>query len=87
MGRYGPAEIPERLEKLDGARADALESEDLELEAWEDNLRDLTRHLRETVVCLANQRGGTLVLGVRDRVRTRSQAIQGVGSYDARSLS
>ena len=42
--------------------------------------------LRENVVCLANARGGTIVLGVRDGMRNRREAIQGAGRYDLMGL-
>jgi ATP-dependent DNA helicase RecG len=38
------------------------------------------------VVCLANARGGTIILGVADRKRTRRDAIQGVGALDVGDL-
>lgn len=79
-------EIHALLRKLDGSAADELEAEDLEFKSWRDSPRDLTRLLREVAVCFANQRGGTLVLGVRDGVKTRKRAIHGVGRYDAAVL-
>lgn len=57
--------------RLDGKPADALEDEDLEFEPWESDLKTSHRLLRETVVCLANAWGGTIVMGVREGVRTR----------------
>lgn len=75
-------EIRALLKRLDGEPADALEDESLEFKPWEGDLKTLHRLLRETVVCLANARGGTVVLGIRDKVRTRREAIQGVGRYD-----
>jgi ATP-dependent DNA helicase RecG len=76
------SEIRTLLKRLDGLPADALEEEDIEFKAWEENPRELHRMLRENVVCLANSRGGTIILGVRDGCRTRADAIQGVGRYD-----
>jgi ATP-dependent DNA helicase RecG len=75
-------EIRSLLKRLDGEPADALEAEDLEFKPWELDPRGLHRMLRENVVCLANARGGTIVLGVRDGVRTRRESIQGAGRYD-----
>jgi ATP-dependent DNA helicase RecG len=75
------AEIRSLLHKLDGGPADALESETLECKPWDPHpaARDSQlRELRETVVCLANRRGGVIVLGIADRKRTREDAIQGV---------
>jgi ATP-dependent DNA helicase RecG len=75
-------EIRALLKRLDGEPADALEDESLEFKPWEGDLKTLHRLLREAVVCLANARGGIVVLGIRDGVRTRREAIQGVGRYD-----
>ena len=74
-------EIRSLLRQLDGASADTIESETLECKAWDPHpaARDSQlRELRETVVCLANRRGGVIVLGVADRKRTRAEAIHGV---------
>jgi len=79
-------EIRALLKRLDGETADALEDEDLEVKPWESDAKTLHRILRETVVCLANARGGTIILGVRDRANSRGEAIQGVGRYDLAGL-
>lgn len=79
-------EIRALLRRLEGETADLLEDEDLEFKPWEEDAKSLHRMLRETAVCLANARGGTVVLGIRDRVRTRREAIQGVGRYDLAGL-
>jgi ATP-dependent DNA helicase RecG len=79
-------EIRSLLGQLDGSTADELEDEDLEFKPWPDSYRDLTSILKENVVCLANARGGEIVLGVRDRVRTRKEAIVGIGDFDGRLL-
>jgi ATP-dependent DNA helicase RecG len=76
------AEISSLLSKLDGLPADALESEELEFKPWIENPKELGRVLREYAVCFANANGGTLVLGVRERTRTRREALEGVGPYD-----
>lgn len=73
------------LARLDGESADALESETVEFKSWNraPPAKDSElRSLRETVVCLANRRGGVIVLGVADRKRSRSEAIQGVGDLE-----
>ncbi len=79
-------EIRTLLGRLDGEPADALEAEDLEFKPWERDPRALARTLREAVVCLANARGGTVVVGVKDRVRSRREAIHGVGECDTNAL-
>ena len=79
-------EIRSLLKRLDGEPADALEAEDLEFKPWETDVKSLHRTLREMVVCFANARGGIIVLGVKDGVRTRLDAIQGVEHYDISGL-
>lgn len=79
-------EIRTLLKQLDGRRADELESETLEFKRWEPNLKQLHRLLREEAVCLANARGGTIILGIHDKGRSRKAAIQGVGEYDIPGL-
>ena len=82
-------ELGELLDRLDGEPADALESETLEFKSWDprsQQRKTQLRSLRETVVAFANARGGLLVLGVADRKRTRSDAIQGVGNLVADGL-
>jgi ATP-dependent DNA helicase RecG len=74
------------LARLDGEPADALETETLEFKAWEADPRARARTLRETAVCLANAKGGTIVLGVADRARTRREAILGVSGYDVAAI-
>jgi ATP-dependent DNA helicase RecG len=79
-------EIRTLLKRLNGEPAEALEAEDLEFKLWEEEVKDLHRTLREVAVCLANARGGTLVLGIQDRKKTRREAIQGVGRFDFAGL-
>lgn len=83
------AEIRALLQRLEGEPADAIESETVECKPWEAPARpfdSLVREVREAVVCLANARGGTIILGVSDRKRTRREAIHGVGQVDAQDL-
>jgi ATP-dependent DNA helicase RecG len=78
-------ELQSLLARLDGEPADALESETLDCKQWDPNPRERDRQvraLRETVVCFANARGGTVVLGVADRKRTRREALLGIGRLD-----
>jgi len=74
------------LKQLDGKCADELENETLEFKRWESNLKQLHKILREEAVCLGNACGGTIVLGVDNKTRTRKEAIQGVGVFDIASL-
>lgn len=80
------SKIRDLLRQLDSLPADALEGEELEFKSWEHEPKALHRMLRETVVCLANAKGGTIVLGVRDGFRTRKEAIQGVEPYNPIAL-
>ena len=83
------AEIRALLQRLEGEPADAIESETVECKPWEAPGRpfdSLVREIREAVVCLANARGGTIILGIADRKRTRREAIRGVGQVDAQDL-
>lgn len=75
------------LRHLDGKTTDDLESETLDFTRWDpDDPRRRERAIREAVVCFANAQGGILVVGVRDRVRTRKDAIEGVGPCDIDAL-
>lgn len=82
-------EIRALLVRLDGEPADALESETLECKSWDPHpaaLDTQLREIRETVVCFANARGGNILVGIRDRKRTRREAIHGVGTLDPNML-
>ena len=83
------SEIRDLLARLDGAPADAMESETVEFKPWSaarNARKSQIRILREAAVALANARGGVLVLGVADRKRTRADAIHGVGDLDLEGL-
>ncbi|HEY2292358.1 MAG TPA: RNA-binding domain-containing protein [Thermoanaerobaculia bacterium] len=83
------SDLRKLLEQLDAGPADAIESETLECKTWDQASaaqEPQIRMLRENVVCLANARGGVILLGVADRKRTRREAIQGVGDLDQRVL-
>lgn len=63
---------------VDGT-ADDFESQDLEFKEATDNLRKTFQILADAAVCLANGGGGTIVLGVNDKARTRASALLGAG--------
>lgn len=71
-------EIRALLARLDQASADALEAQDLDFKEWPADERHAVRLAVDMAVCMANGGGGTVVLGVRDRVVGRAQAIVGV---------
>jgi len=77
------------LKRLDGSPADALESETVECKAWDPEpkrMKDQLREVREAVVCLANSRGGAIILGIQDRKSSRREALTGVGTLKSDTL-
>lgn len=91
--RYNAETVRTLLEQLDKRKASELESETLEFKEWsreweqgEAGRRKFYRMLAEYAVCFANHKGGTLVLGVRDRAKGRTQAVTGCGSYNLHEL-
>lgn len=75
----------ELLQQLEGATAASLESETLEFKRWNGDAKSMRRKVRESVVALANQSGGYLVLGVEDQTVGRA-AISGVPDIDLGDL-
>lgn len=73
-------EVRALLARLDEVEADALESQDLDFKEWPADDRHAVRLAVDMAVCMANGGGGTVVLGVRDRVVGRAAAILGVPS-------
>lgn len=71
-------EIRALLPRLDEVEADALEGQDLDFKEWPADDRQAIRQAVDMAVCMANGGGGTVVLGVRDRVVGRAKAILGV---------
>jgi len=71
-------EVRALLARLDQVDADSLEAQDLDFKEWPADDRQAVRMAVEMAVCMANGGGGTVVLGVRDRVVGRLQAIVGV---------
>jgi ATP-dependent DNA helicase RecG len=72
-------EIAKLLTQLDSVRADDLEDQDIDFKEWDTtSLPNALAHLIEMAICMANGGGGTVVFGVRDKVRGRANAILGV---------
>lgn len=72
-------QILELLPELDRVIADELEDQDLDFKEWiARSIDDSIRLVVEMAVCMANGGGGTVVLGVRDKVVSRESAILGV---------
>jgi ATP-dependent DNA helicase RecG len=58
--------------------ASFFESDELDFKQTARNTKETLSVLAEAVVCFANARGGTIVLGINDRATSRSQAFVGV---------
>nr|WP_246312356.1 ATP-binding protein [Aquabacterium terrae] len=71
-------EVRALLARLDQVDADTLEAQDLDFKEWPADDRHAVRLAVDMAVCMANGGGGTVVLGVRDRVVGRAKAIVGV---------
>jgi ATP-dependent DNA helicase RecG len=71
-------EVRTLLARLDEVEADALASQDLDFKEWPADDRRAIRMAVDMAVCMANGGGGTVVLGVRDRIVGRPRAILGV---------
>lgn len=72
------AEVRALLARLEKAPADALEGQDLDFKEWPGDARQGIRLAVDVAVCMANGGGGTVVLGVRDKVVGRAAALVGV---------
>ena len=67
------------LDELDRQNASSLEDQDLDFKRWiTRSLNDSVAMVVETVVCMANGGGGTVVFGVDDLAVGRAAAILGV---------
>jgi ATP-dependent DNA helicase RecG len=63
------AEIEELLVELDTHCADDLETHELDFKEWNvKSYKDSGELILETAICLANARGGSIVIGVNDKV-------------------
>jgi ATP-dependent DNA helicase RecG len=84
--RWNPEELLERLAGLEHGPADSLESETLEIKGKPRGREELKEWLVKGAVCLANQRGGCVLVGIKDGVRGRDRAIAGIGDASYRGL-
>ena len=72
-------EIPALLQRLERVAADTLEDQTLDFKEWiARSYKDSIALVLESVICMANGGGGTLVIGVRDKIVGRASAIVGV---------
>ena len=67
------------LDQLETCCADELEDQDLDFKEWPvHSIDDAVRTVVEWAVCMANGGGGTVVFGIRDKIKGRTEAIIGV---------
>lgn len=79
MARHlAPSDLDPLFDRLERTDADGLESETLEIKTAPPDLRKLRDLCVETAVCFANAAGGSLVVGVQDRVKGRARAVVGL---------
>lgn len=71
-------EIIELLERLDEVIADDMEDQDLDFKEWKGSLDHMVKFVVEMAVCMANGGGGTVVFGVAEKLKGRSNAVKGV---------
>lgn len=99
MGYHSPVDLLSEVEAKiqaigDGWNADDVECGRIDFKETPDTTGDGGKHakrrfaelLAETAVCFANAEGGAIVVGIRDRAATRSQAIAGIGHATAAEL-
>lgn len=72
------SEIPALLEKLDDHIADDLEGQELDFKEWKGLIKDMIRVLVKAVISFSNAGEGLVIVGVKERVVGRSEAIKGV---------
>ncbi len=59
--------VEDILNSLMATPATDMESQTLEFKTWGKDEKDLSRHLAEATVCLANADGGLVIVGVHDK--------------------
>jgi ATP-dependent DNA helicase RecG len=84
--RWKPEELLERLDRLETETANDIESEVLEIKGSPTDRGELKGWLVKNAVCLANQRGGCVLVGIADRTKGRNKAITGIGDISYRGL-
>jgi ATP-dependent DNA helicase RecG len=76
-------QISHILRIIEERGVDAVEDEEIEVKAFETVDKEFVKRLRRTVVCLANSKGGYLVLGVNES----TNKIEGCPNIDPMELS
>lgn len=72
--------VSELLDRLDGNIADDLEDQELDFKEWKKDAsyKEMIKVLIKAVVSFANAGSGTIIVGVRERVRGLEKALVGV---------
>lgn len=74
-----PPEVGLALQRVGhGLSADALESETLDFKVVAESAKATFNMLADALVCFVNAQGGTVILGVDDKAKTRAEALRGV---------
>lgn len=84
--RWKQEELLRELDRLHSETADDIESDTLEIKRQPRGRSELKSWLVEGAVCLANHRGGCILVGVADRTKGRAKAIVGIGEVSYRGL-
>lgn len=84
--RWKAEELLKRLDRLETETANDIESEVLEIKGAPTDRGELKGWLTKNAVCLANQRGGCVLVGIADRTKGRKKAITGIGDVSYRGL-
>jgi ATP-dependent DNA helicase RecG len=72
-------EISLLLDRLETCIADDLESQDLDFKQWnERSMDDNVKLMIDMAVCMANGGGGSVVFGVADKVKGKTNALKGI---------
>ncbi|KAB3530300.1 transcriptional regulator [Alkaliphilus pronyensis] len=72
-------DILKMLDSLENHIADDFEAQDLDFKGWvERSINDNMNVAVKMAVCMANGGGGTVVFGIKDKIKGRSNAIIGV---------
>lgn len=73
------SDIEKLLNRLEDHIADELESQDLDFKEWNTrSTNDSISLMVKMAVCMANGGGGSIVFGIADKVKGKTQAILGV---------
>lgn len=71
-------DIVELLQQLNEKQADELEDQHLDFKEWNfKSLKDSVDEVIEMAACMSNGGGGTVILGVKDRIIGLDNAITG----------